>query len=373
MPAGMPGAGGRGPIIAPPPLAVFPLSAMTNGRGLQTPSAAPFWMLGDSAQTVIARLSTSQIASYLDTRVSQGFNAVMIELFSHQTSVANCPANFNGDQPFTTKATGGTYVGTSGTADFSTPNNNYFNYVDAVLDLIASRNMLCLAYPLAWGFNLDGTEGWWPDMMLTGNSRSVHGGLGTYLGNRYGSRKNITWLRGSDSQGNTSGTPESGIAREAAMTSAMRAAGALQLYAGDWAAPSESTDAPSDATAGVALSDYISLQGTYSYGSTFPNGSPIRLRLSPKRVGAGNLRRPKRRRGRLVLSHRHCRAFSKRQPTRTAHLHRAQTLTCETPSSGPCLAVAPPACSMVSTTASRTMGFGTSLPIGRRTSSIRAR
>ncbi len=239
-----------------------------SGRYLIDQSNKPFFIVGDSGQTMIARLSLANIASYLDTRKSQGFNAVMIELSSHLTAfAAGCPASFLGDQPFTTKVGGGAYVGTSGTADFTTPNTAYWNYVDSALSLIEARGMIALIYPLAWGFGLDGSQGWWPDMMLSANTRAVHTGLGTFIGNRYKNKTNIMWLHGSDDAGNTTGSPESGIARAHALMTGMIAAGATQLRAGDWNKPSESTDAPSD---GVKFSDYISVQGTYSYGGQWP-------------------------------------------------------------------------------------------------------
>jgi hypothetical protein len=223
---------------------------------------------------MIARLSLSQIASYLDTRKSQGFNAVMIELSSHQQAAfSGCPANVNGDQPFLKNVSGGTYVGTTATADFSTPNPVYWDWVDQVLDLISSRNFLCLAYVMAWGFGLDGTQGWWPDMMLSANTRAVHSTFGSYLGNRLNKRTNVWALHGSDSFGNTTGTPESGIARAFSLATGMISAGFTQGHSGDWAVASESLDGPADVTASVDWTTIISRNGAYTVGGSFTLGA----------------------------------------------------------------------------------------------------
>jgi hypothetical protein len=258
---------------APLATATFPLSVDPGGRYFKNGYGVPFFIVGDSGQTITSRLSPSQVVTYLDTRRAQGFNAVMMELSSHQIGVSGCPASFLGDQPFISKAGGGAYVGANGTADFSTPNPAYWNYVDQVLDLIAARDMLCLAYPLAWGYALDGTQGWWQDMMLSANTRAVHTTLGNYVGARFSAAKrpNIFWLHGSDSFGNLTGTPESGVARAHAFMLGMISSGATQFRCGDWAAPSEASDGPADATAGVSFAAYMQVQGTYTSGGVFGN------------------------------------------------------------------------------------------------------
>lgn len=273
MASGLPGgSGGRGPI---PLLPTFPLAIHSSGRYFIDARSIPFFIIGDSAQTITSRLSLAQVANYLDVRKAQGFNAVLLELCSHQLGVSGCPASFLGDQPFLKNVSGTTYTGANGTADFSTPNGACFDYVDAILDLIATRNMQVLAYTFnAFGFNLDGSQGWWKDMMLSANTRSVHTAFGNYLGARFSTAKrpNLWWLHGSDSFGNTTGTPESGIARAHALMLGMIAGGATQLRCFDGAAPSEASDGPIDATAGVSFADYIQIQGTYTAGGVFGNG-----------------------------------------------------------------------------------------------------
>jgi hypothetical protein len=253
---------------------LFPLGVSATGRTLLNQSGSPYLICGDSGQAMINRISLTDVALYADTRKSQGFNSVLIELMCHHTdfSGSTCPASFLGDQPFLKNVSGTTYTGASGTADFSTPNPAYWNYVNQVLDVLSSRGMLLIVYPLAWGFGLDGTQGWWPDMMLSANTRAVHTAFGNYLGARYSTARypNIIWLHGSDSQGNTTGSPESGIARAHALMTGMIASGATQLRCFDGAANSESTDAPSD---GVSFANYVQVQGTYDYGT--PGGLNI--------------------------------------------------------------------------------------------------
>lgn len=249
----------------------FPLTASGNGRYLLDKYGNPFPIIGDSGQ-LICTLSPSEIAYYLDTRKAQGFNSVLVSLSHHNLPAQRgAPANYNGDYPFTTKIGGGAYVGTAGTADFSTPNNTYFSYVDAMFAAMYARQMFALTYVQSWGFNLDL---WWPDLTASANTRAVCTTLGNYLGARYASLTNVIWMFGSDSVGNTTGSPESGISRSHAVMTGMIAAGATQWRTGDWFAPSEASDGPADAGAGVAFKDYMSLNGSYTYGGTFPGGNP---------------------------------------------------------------------------------------------------
>lgn len=274
MPGPNPGGGGRGPIVVPRATAFalqYPLSASASGRYLVDQYGKPFRIDGDSAQ-LICTLSPSDMGLYLDTRKAQGFNAALVSLSHHNTPTQRgAPANYNGDYPYTTKLGGGTYVGVAGTADFSTPNPAYFAYVDQMFAAVASRNMLALVYVQSWGFNLDL---WWPDLVASNNTRAVCTALGNYIGNRYKNLTNVIWMFGSDSVGNTTGTPESGIARSHAMMMGMIASGATQWRTGDWFAPSEAADGPADATAGIAFKDYMTINGSYTYGGSFGGGNP---------------------------------------------------------------------------------------------------
>lgn len=258
---------------------VFPIVPHSSGRYFVDQNGVPFFIIGDSAQTIVSRLSLTDVDTYFADRVAQGFNTIFIELSSHQTSVSPCPASFLGDQPFTTNKTGGTYTGATGTADFSTPKTTYWNYVDSIFNLAETHNLLIIAYVMAWGFGLDGTQGWWPDIVNNVNTPAVCTGFGTFLGNRYKNRTGVMWMEGSDSFGNSTVVTGggSGISRSWNIMTAMIAAGAVQLRSGDWAAPSESTNGPVDTGTGDSFPNYITANGSYTYGGLYPGALTFTL------------------------------------------------------------------------------------------------
>jgi len=250
------------------------LVVSSNGRFLQTTSGTPVFVCGFSSQMIMNRLNLTDINTYLDQVVSYGYNGLLIEMMSRLVDYSPGglapPATVDGILPFTKNVSGGTYDGTAGTADFSTPNETYWQRVDAVYNLMAGKNIIALTYPMSWGFNGMGAEGWWQDMTLSQNTRSVHNTFGQFLGARYNATKfpNIWWLNGSDYNGSTTGSPESGIGRAYSLMQGIITGGGTQLRSGDWQAPSESSDAPSDGS--QAFENYIQLNGTYSTGGTHP-------------------------------------------------------------------------------------------------------
>lgn len=258
-------------------MTAFPLSPHSSGRYLIDSNGVPFFIAGDSAQTLINRLNITDIGTYFDARIAQGFNTFLIELSSHQVTASPCPANQNGDFPFTTNSTGGTYNGSIGTANFSTPKAAYWNFVDSVFNLAASKGVLLVVYVLAWGFSRDGSQGWWPDLVNSVNTPTVCTNFGTFLGNRYKVYNNIIWLEGSDDNGDptvvTGGG--SGISRAWNIMDGMNTAAGinLQMRSGDWKAPSESTNGPTDSTTGDSFPNYITLNGSYTVGGLWP--SPV--------------------------------------------------------------------------------------------------
>lgn len=240
---------------------VFPLKASSNGRYVQDQNGQPFFMVGGSPQP-LAHLSLADADYYLSTRASQGFNSVQIYSMPWNFGSYTPYAGGNGAYPFRSKLGGGTYSGTSGTADFSTPNDTYFAYLDQILDLATNYGFYIHLYAIDYGYGGDGKEGWWPDVRA--NSTTAHQTLGNYLGNRYKNRNNIVWVDGSDYNG---WNEPSNDQKVVALVNSMQAAGAKQLRSGDWSAPTLSTD-------NVDFVNLMQLNGIYSYGGVYPNGSP---------------------------------------------------------------------------------------------------
>ena len=202
----------------------------------------PFRIQGDSAQSLIANLTLAEAEAYFSDRQAKGFNTVNINLVEHKFAV-RAPANRAGDQPFTKPG------------DFSTPNERYFAYADSIVDLAASKGMLVSLAAMYLGAN-GGDEGWWKDLTSPLNSRDVCYKFGLYVGKRYKDRKNIFWVIGGDY---TPPTGSEGEIRLHKFMEGIKAAGATQLWAGDWAPDSISTDEQ-------AFAASLDLNGVYTYG-----------------------------------------------------------------------------------------------------------
>jgi hypothetical protein len=244
----------------------YPLKASSNGRYLVDQDGRPFFIVGDSAQSAIANLTYPEAQFYLTDRASRGFNTVNVNLIEHKfgqggkgRTLSGVPTNRAGDLPFTRNAAGGAYDGTWGTADFSAPNESYFAFADSIIDLAGSKGMLVSLAVLYLGSG-GGTEGWWSDLNDSANTEAVCYQFGLYVGNRYKTRPNVFFVIGADY------FPPPGSEGEKRLLKILdgaKAAGATQLWAGDWAPPSVSTDATAFAAA-------MGLNGVYAYGSTYP-------------------------------------------------------------------------------------------------------
>ncbi len=238
----------------------FPLRAAANGRYLVDQAGTPFLIVGDSPQAIYARLTPDELRFYLATRRAQGFTALLADPgFTNNNDGRVRPAA-NGTLPFLRTLDGSRYEGVTGTADLATPNPDYWDHVDRVLAAAEAHGFLVLQYVLAWGYR---GRSFWQDLIAPGNSAFACFAFGSFLGQRFRARANLIWIDGSDFNGDyllraPDGT--SGIARALAIVRGMRAAGAMQLRTGDWAADSLSTDQP-------VFAPLMSVNGVYAYGS----------------------------------------------------------------------------------------------------------
>jgi Protein of unknown function (DUF4038)/Putative collagen-binding domain of a collagenase len=233
----------------PHPLAyTFPLRVSENHRYLVDRRGRPFRIHGDSAQSLIANLTYSEAEIYLADRCSKGFNSVNINLLERKFAV-NAPKNRRGDDPFRERD------------NFAAPNEAYFDFADSIIDLAASRGMLVTLAVMYLGFN-GGDQGWWSALTNAVNTQDVCYRLGLYVGRRYKSRANILWVIGGDF------TPPPGSEGEKRLHKIMegiKAAGASQLWAGDWNAPCLSTDVR-------AFASDMDVNAVYTYGISGHDG-----------------------------------------------------------------------------------------------------
>lgn len=276
--------------------AAFPLIVSPNGRYLVDRNRRPFFIVGDSAQSIYSSIAPKELGAYLARRRSQGFNTLLAEPLHYLDNSGRVLPSADGNLPFLKNVANEAYRGELGSADFSTPNPAYWDYVDAVLDQAQARGFLVIQYVVSWGaqeepsgalgwlrrhaipFTLRETALWanlekavsgepqgsglWKDLTNIRNTEAVCLSFGQWLGKRYRDRSNILWLDGSDFNGNAvpiAPDRTSGVQRALAVSRGMREAGALQLRSGDWKPETLSTDE-------AAFASLMDVNGVYTYG-----------------------------------------------------------------------------------------------------------
>jgi Protein of unknown function (DUF4038) len=160
----------------------FPLSVSPTGRYLIDRQNQPFLVVGDSPWSLIVQPSPADVDHYLDDRKTRGFTAVLVNLLEHKFCT-HPPQTRCGLAPF--KKAG----------DFTTPNDDYFDYAAAVVKKAADRGIvvwLCPAYLGSKG----GDEGWFQELKSSG-PKAVRS-YGRYVGDKFGSLPNIIWVLGGD-------------------------------------------------------------------------------------------------------------------------------------------------------------------------------
>jgi Protein of unknown function (DUF4038)/Putative collagen-binding domain of a collagenase len=227
----------------------FPLRVSANSRYLEGQDGRPFRIQGDSAQSLIANLTYAEAETYFADRQRKGFNSININLLEHKFAL-HAPANRNGDAPFRTAG------------DFATPNEAYFSFADAILELAATNGIVVSLAPMYLGVD-GGNEGWWSTLTNPANTQEISYKFGLYIGNRYKKYKNILWVIGGDFN-----PPEGseGEIRLHRLLEGIKAAGATQLWAGDWHAPCLSTDEK-------AFTSLMDLNAVYTYGDAKQPGT----------------------------------------------------------------------------------------------------
>jgi hypothetical protein len=234
---------------SPQPLGyTFPLKVSKNRRYLVDQRGRPFRIQGDSAQSLIANLTYAEADTYFTDRCRKGFNTVNINLLERKFAI-NAPKNRRGDAPFTDRD------------NFATPNEAYFDFADSIIDLVASKGMLVTFAVMYLGYG-GGDQGWWSTLTNPVNTQDVCYRFGFYLGKRYKNRANILWVIGGDF------TPPPGSEGEKRLHKFMegiKAAGASQLWTGDWNAPCLSTDVR-------AFASDMDVNAVYTYGMSGHDG-----------------------------------------------------------------------------------------------------
>ena len=160
---------------------IFPLQLWPGNRFLVDQEGTPFFWSGDAAWSLIVQLSREDADLYLDDRKAKGFNVLMVNLIEHRFCT-NAPNNYYNEPPFTGQL-------------FTTPNENYFNHADYVIESAAKRGIIILLFPLYLGYDC-GIDGWCEDARAATNEDLRF--YGQYLGKRYRNFTNIIWCAGGD-------------------------------------------------------------------------------------------------------------------------------------------------------------------------------
>ncbi len=161
------------------------LRVSDNRRFLVTESGVPFFWLGDTAWELFHRGSLEEAELYLETRRQQRFNviqAVVLAEFDglHTPNVyGHCP--LIDDDP-------------------AQPNEAYFEHVDAVIQLAATKGLYIGLLP-TWGDKVNKLWGAGPVIFDVEKARRY----GEWIGRRYKNTENIIWIIGGDREEVTDG------------------------------------------------------------------------------------------------------------------------------------------------------------------------
>ena len=155
------------------------LSVSPDGRHLLGPRGGAVFFNADAPWHILARLDRADALLYLNTRRSQGFNALLISLLVDDDFRTGSFDNAFGEPPFLVAG------------DFSTPNEAYFAHVDWFLQEARQRGMTILLSPAYIGWQCDIEA-----MKQNGPAKMRE--YGRWLGNRYRGFPNIIWVNAGD-------------------------------------------------------------------------------------------------------------------------------------------------------------------------------
>lgn len=174
-------------VAAPPNPYEFPLGV--SDRYLVDATGRSVILNGDAGWGIAVQLDSSEVRTYLDTRVEQGVNGILFRAIDHLFS-DDPPANTFGDAPFSDTLPGGE-------EDVTSLDPAYWDYVEWIVSEARDRGMVCLVAPAYVGHEL-GEQGWAAAMEANGVSRLE--AYGDSLGRRFSSYGNVIWVMGGDSE-----------------------------------------------------------------------------------------------------------------------------------------------------------------------------
>jgi uncharacterized protein DUF4038/collagenase-like protein with putative collagen-binding domain len=162
-----------------------PLATSSDGRRLVQGSGTPVLILGDSPQSLVVNLTVAEADTYFATRAAQGFNAAWVNvLVEPGTGGRPDGKTHDGIAPFSSTFSTGVH-------DLSTPNEAYFQRVDAMVSAAAAHGIHLWFDPIETIDHLP---------TLHANGVAAAREYGRFLGRRYKDADNIVWMSGNDFQ-----------------------------------------------------------------------------------------------------------------------------------------------------------------------------
>lgn len=240
--------------------AVFPVDLSSDRRYLVDQQGEPFPILGRTAWFITA-LSESSYQTFIDDTVAKGFNAIEFHVVNHSPLGESPPFNGRGELPFLKQLDGNAWSGTLypyysdidlEAPDVTTPNEPYWQFVDALLAYAESKGVLCFMFPAYVGYP-DSDQGWMYEMVANGPTRMQ--AYGEWIATRYRDQKNLVWMAGGDKQFYD---PDQ-KAVEGALIAGLKSVARPQSkhYSAEWQRGSIATDQPDFGPA-------MTLNGTYA-------------------------------------------------------------------------------------------------------------
>src|SRR4051812_10428189 len=143
----------------------FPLKVSENNRYVVDQKNQPVMLVGDSPQSIVGRMSISDVRLYLNNRRQYGVNVLWVHLLCNDKIACNADGTtYNGIPPFTTPG------------DLATPNSIYFDRVDEIIRLAGESGIVIL-------LDVVETIGWLSVFKANGTAKAES--FGRYVGERY--------------------------------------------------------------------------------------------------------------------------------------------------------------------------------------------
>lgn len=163
----------------------YPLKASENGRFLRQQDGTPFYMVGDSPQSLFVNVSLTDAETYISTRAKQGFNAMWVNILCADYTFGRTDGKtFDLIAPFSTGTGPSSY-------DLATQNSTYWARMDSMMALLNKYGILAVIDPIETG-------SWIPCLTFNGLTKAQT--YGAWIGARYASYPNLLWLSGNDFQ-----------------------------------------------------------------------------------------------------------------------------------------------------------------------------